>query len=179
VTTFMTLVRKLWLVGGWAPLLVFAVHVVASRGLNAYVRFPPTDIPMHFAGGVAIAFFISGCFRALPRDTDRSRRLVVLDAVLEGVLVGSLATTAALLWEFAEFSIDRLVGTNIQVSLNNTMQDLALGMLGALVLVIIRARQLRVAGADIREVASEWMSGELKLAAPAGVTTSGGPRVSG
>jgi hypothetical protein len=160
VTTFMTLVRKLWLVGGWAPLLVFALHVVASRGLNAYVRFPPTDIPMHFAGGVAIAFFISGCFRALPRDADRSSRVVVL----EGVLVGSLATTAALLWEFAEFSIDRLVGTNIQVSLNNTMQDLALGMLGALVLVIIRARQLRVAGADIREVASEWMSGELKLA---------------
>ena len=173
MTTFMTLVRKVWLVGGWAPLLVFAIHVVASRGLNAYVRFPPTDIPMHFAGGVAIAFFISGCFRALPRDTDRSSRVVVL----EGVLVGSLATTAALLWEFAEFSIDRLVGTNIQVSLNNTMQDLALGMLGALVLVIIRARQLRVAGADIREVASEWMSGELKLAAPAGVTTSGRGRV--
>ena len=69
------------------------------------------------------------------------------------------------MWEFAEFSSDRLVGTNIQVSLNNTMQDLALGMLGALVMVIVRARQLRVAGADIREVASEWMSGELKLAA--------------
>ena len=160
MTTFMTLVRKLLLVGGWAPLLVFSIHVVASRGLNAYVRFPPTDIPMHFAGGLAIAFFISGCFRALPRDTDRSRRM----AVLEAVLVGSLATTAALLWEFAEFSIDRLVGTNIQVSLNNTMQDLALGMLGALVLVVIRARPLRVAGAEFREVASEWMSGELNLA---------------
>ena len=161
MTTFMTLVRKLWLVGGWAPLLVFSIHVVASRGLNAYVRFPGTDIPMHFAGGVAIAFFISGCFRALPRDTDRRSRVVVL----EGVLVASLASTAAVVWEFAEFSSDRLVGTNIQVSLNNTMQDLALGMLGALVMVIVRARQLRVAGADIREVASEWMSGELKLAA--------------
>jgi hypothetical protein len=161
VTTLMTLVRKLWMVGGWAPLLVFSIHVVASRGLNAYARFPPTDIPMHFAGGVAMAFFISGCFRALPRDVDRRSRVVVL----EGVLVGSLATTAAVLWEFAEFSIDRLTGTNIQVNLNNTMQDLALGMLGALVLVLIRARQLRVAGADIREVASEWLSGELKLAA--------------
>jgi hypothetical protein len=154
VTTFMTLIRKLWLVGGWAPLLVFSVHVVASRGLNAYVRFPPTDIPMHFAGGVAIAFFISGCFRALPRHAARSSRVVVL----EGVLVGSLASTAALVWEFAEFSIDRLVGTNIQVSLINTMQDLALGMLGALVLVVIRARQLRLDGADLRRVASEWMS---------------------
>jgi hypothetical protein len=153
VTTFITLIRKLWLVGGWAPLLVFSVHVVASRGLNAYVRFPAIDIPMHFAGGLAIAFFISGCFRALPRHAPGSSRV----AVLEGVLVGSLAWAAALLWEFAEFSIDRLVGTNIQVSLNNTMQDLALGMLGALVLVAIRAWQLRLDGADIREVASEWI----------------------
>jgi len=154
VAVLISLIQKLWRAGGWAPILVFSIHVIASRGLDAYRLFPPTDIPMHFAGGAAIAFFISGCFRALPRDAVRSSRLIVL----EGILVGSLATTAAVVWEFAEFTIDRLVGTNIQVSLQNTMQDLGLGMLGALVVVVLRARQLRAGAADIREVASDWYS---------------------
>jgi hypothetical protein len=34
-------------------------------------------------------------------------------------------------WEFAEFSMDRLLGTNVQISLQNTMQDLFMGMVGA------------------------------------------------
>jgi hypothetical protein len=148
-------VAKLFVVGGWAPILVFATHVMASRLFNAYDLLPEADIPMHFAGGLSIAFFVSRCFRALPQAVVRSSRLVVLELVL----VGSLTATAAVLWEFAEFACDRIFGTNIQISLANTMQDLALGLLGAGVLMVIRAWALRAGHAELRAVATEWMSG--------------------
>jgi uncharacterized membrane protein len=136
-------------------LAVFVMHIIASRVFLAYQVLPQTDIPMHFSGGLAIAFFMSRCFRALPRDVVRSSRLVVLEAVL----VGSLTTTAAVLWEFAEFSLDQLVGTNVQVSLANTMQDVAVGMCGAGVFIAVRARQLQAGVAEVRDVAAEWISG--------------------
>jgi MYXO-CTERM domain-containing protein len=44
----------------------------------------------------------------------------------------------AVLWELAEFVVDRTAGTNLQVSLPNTMKDLALGLLGAVLLVATR-----------------------------------------
>jgi len=45
--------------GAWAPVLVFGLHVFISPALNAYLLFPPLDIPMHFFGGVAIAYFFA------------------------------------------------------------------------------------------------------------------------
>ena len=149
------LARKVLIVGGWAPLLVFAVHVFASQVLRAYFFWPRTDIPMHFVGGLAMAYFISGCFRALPRETVRKSRV----SVLEAILVGSLTTSAAVVWEFAEFSIDAVAGTRIQVSLANTMQDLALGMLGAGVVIAVRLWQSRTGRAELQELASAWMVG--------------------
>jgi hypothetical protein len=149
------MIRKVLVVGGWAPLLVFLIHVIASRVFQAYQVLPKTDIPMHVAGGLAMAFFVSRCFRALPREVVRSSRLVVLEVVL----VGSLTTSAAVVWELAEFSLDQLVGSHFQVGLANTMQDMALGMLGAGVFIAARARQLRAGRADLRDVAVEWISG--------------------
>ncbi len=148
-------VVKLFVVGGWAPILVFATHVVASRLMNLYELLPATDIPMHFAGGMSIAFFVSGCFRALPREVVRSSRLVVLELIL----VVSLAATAAVLWEFAEFACDRAFGTNIQISIGNTMQDLGLGLLGACAFGFVRVSTLRAGHGEFLAVANEWLSG--------------------
>ena len=147
--------RRIFALGGWAPLVVFFVHVFASRVLGAYTLWPNTDIPMHFAGGVAMAFFLSQCFRALPREVVRSRRLVILELIL----IGSLTATAAVFWEFAEFTYDRAFGTNIPVSLANTMQDMAMGIAGALTFMVRRARQLRAGRREVREVAGDWMRG--------------------
>jgi hypothetical protein len=150
------LVKKLFRVGGWAPLLVFGIHVVLSRGFNAYVRVPGTDIPMHFFGGVSIAYFVSRCFQELPRNVVRSSRI----AILELVLVGSLTATAAVIWEFAEFACDQIFGTNIQRSLGNTMQDLALGVAGGVVVMAVRAHSLRARPRELQLVANEWVSGK-------------------
>ena len=146
-------IRKVWYVGGWVPLLVFGTHVFLSRVLDAYKIWPPTDIPMHFMGGLAMAFFISKCFQTLPRGEVRKSRT----DILELVLVGSLTATAAVLWEFAEFSVDQFFGTNIQVSLANTIQDMALGLGGASLFIVFRARQLRTGRAEITELALDWI----------------------
>jgi hypothetical protein len=79
--------------------------------------------------------------------------------VLELILIGSLTASAALCWEFAEFAIDQLLGTNVQVSLENTMIDLAMGMLGGMLLILIRARQLQVGANDLREITFDWIRG--------------------
>lgn len=152
---FVGVVRRVLESGGWAPVLVFAVHVVADQIFDAYGARPRLDIPMHFAGGVAMAYFISSGVRALTQPPGRSRRAIVLEALL----VISVTTTVAVVWEFVEFAIDATTGSNIQVSLANTMQDLALGMAGAAAVVAVRAWQTGAGVADLAAVANEWMAG--------------------
>jgi hypothetical protein len=154
---FARVARKVLGVGGWAPLLVFATHVVAAEVIDVYSGWPRLDVPMHVAGGVAIAYFLSGCFQALPHD--RIRRSLMI--VLEALLIASLTTTAAVVWELIEFAVDAITGSNLQVSLTNTMQDLALGMLGAAAVVVARVWKTGASSADVSAVAGEWMTGRV------------------
>jgi hypothetical protein len=144
---------KILKIGGWAPLLTFATHLFLSRVLHAYEIWPSADIPVHFCGGLTIAFFVSQCFQLLPRESVRRTRVVILELLL----IGSLTASAAVLREFAEFAFDRLFGTNIQISLTNTIQDLAMGILGAIVFMLVRSRQLRVGFSQVREIANDWI----------------------
>jgi hypothetical protein len=126
--------------GGWAPLAVFVAHLMAAYVFLLYERWPPVDIPLHFFGGAAIAFFFSRCVRTLLGDeAGHTRR-----AFLELLLAFSLTATAAVFWEFAEYACDHLLGTVLQFGLTDTMKDLAIGIGGGLVFVALRARQLRV-----------------------------------
>ena len=155
LTTIKTVVRKVLYAGGWAPLTVLLIHWFMASVLHAYRYWPTADIQMHFMGGMAMAYFFSGAYRALPRDAVRSSRIVLLELIL----VGALTTTVAVLWEFGEFILDRIFGTNVQISLANTMQDLAMGMLGATVILALRAYQLRAGHAELREVVADWVAG--------------------
>ena len=157
MTPLVQLIRKLSVNGGWAPILVFSIHAVGTQIFHVYDAWPHADIPMHFAGGLSIGFFVSQCFRALPRDIVRSSRIVVLELIL----VVSLTATAAMVWEFAEFTLDRVAGSNVQVSLPNTIQDMALGLLGALVFSALRTLQLRAGRRELQEVAGEWLAGRV------------------
>jgi hypothetical protein len=111
---------------GWAPILVFLLHVFISRVLNGYILYPPVDIPMHFFGGMAMAYFLAASFAALPGDAVR----VDFRAFAQFVFVVSLTTTASVFWEFAEFTSDALFGTRAQLGLEDTLLDMALGMAG-------------------------------------------------
>jgi hypothetical protein len=122
---------------GWAPILVFLLHVFISRVLNGYILYPPLDIPMHFFGGVAMAYFLASCFAALPE------RAVAPDLrpVAGLVLAVGLTGTASVFWEFAEFTSDAFFGTHAQLGLEDTLLDMALGILGAVAYVVLGWRQ--------------------------------------
>jgi hypothetical protein len=110
----------------WAPVLVFVIHLVAILGFDIYSRFPEFDIPMHFVGGVAIAYFFGRSYRtAAERDLLGQPATVVFAPMILG-----LTCLAAVIWEFAEFVVDQRFGIRSQPGLADTMLDLLMGLLG-------------------------------------------------
>src|SRR3990172_4361687 len=88
---------------------------------------------MHFAGGLAVAYFIS-------RGLQAGRTLwgrPAAGARAEAAIVLLLTLAVALLWELAEFSSDSLFGTQEQLGMDDTVRDLLAGMLGALIFVTL------------------------------------------
>lgn len=119
----------------WAPIVVFAGHVVLLAVLNMYNIFPNIDILMHYLGGLSMGY---ACFLALV-FLQQHKLISPLDRVIELALVFTSVATIAVFWEFGEFTIDHVLGKNVQVSLANTMQDLLMGVLGALTVVVYKA----------------------------------------
>lgn len=115
----------------WLPMFIFAAHVFVSRVLHGYILFPSLDIPMHYLGGLSMGY---SSFLALA-FLQQHKIISPLDKAVAWVFVFTLVTTIAVFWEFAEFSMDQLIGTNLQLHLPNTMQDLFMGMLGAVTII--------------------------------------------
>jgi len=119
----------------WPPILVFSFHVFLVGVVHIYDFYPWLDIPMHYLGGLSMALSLSTGVSVL----QARRAISQLDKWIELVLVFTLVATIAVFWEFAEFMLDRFLGTDLQVSLPNTMQDLLMGILGAGTLVAFKA----------------------------------------
>jgi len=108
------------------PILVYMVHLIARDVLHLYARYPNLDMPFHYIGGLSIAYTVSRILSYLESEkiTTAINRIIFL------VLLLSLTATTAVFWEFAEFISDQVLGTNLQPSIANTMQDQFLGILG-------------------------------------------------
>ncbi len=111
----------------WAPL-----GVVLFYGLGLlfgwYDRYPPLDVPSHLMGGVAITYF----FRSAIRN---SQPYLGETPPLIQILFAFTATgTAAVFWEFYENLSDYFLGTHHVFGLGDTLKDLSMGLLGALLL---------------------------------------------
>jgi hypothetical protein len=120
------------------PALVLLAHVVVSKLLNLYIVFPNLDIPFHYVGGLSIAYTSTQILSYLERE----KIATAPQRVLFLILIFSLTATATVFWEFMEFIGDRLMDTNIQVSLANTMQDQFMGILGGATWIFIYHRRL-------------------------------------
>lgn len=129
---------------GWAPVSVFLLDVFITYGVNGDKLFPSADIPMHFLGGIAMAYFLWSCFAALPEGAIEA----TLRPLAAAVFVVSLTATAAILWEFWEFAFDVLLSTHMQGGLEDTLLDMALGVVGGITYVLIAWQQ--------RTLGSEW-----------------------
>jgi len=118
------------------PIMVLLAHLIVSTIFDLYTLFPNLDIPFHYMGGLSIAFTAIQILSYLETKKVTSP----LNKVLSMALVFSLTATATVFWEFAEFIGDSILGTNIQISLANTMQDQFMGILGGLTWVFIYYR---------------------------------------
>lgn len=119
------------------PMTVLFAHLIASKVLNLYLIFPNLDIPFHFAGGFSIAYTSAQILSYLEKE----KITAALNQVVFLVLIFSLTATATVFWEFAEFTGDQLLNTNIQISLANTMQDQFMGLLGGVTWMFIYTRK--------------------------------------
>ena len=112
--------------GAWAPVLVFSIHVIGAAVFHVYRRIPDFDVPMHFFGGVAIAYFFGAAYRA----GLESKLLGEPSRVVFPLVVIGWTCLAAVIWEFSEFISDATWKTHTQPSLDDTMLDLLMGLLG-------------------------------------------------
>ena len=146
----------------WAPALVFLLHVVASRIFHAYAVFPPLDMPMHFIGGVAIAFF----FLRSAVIASGLGLLAPPHRATHFLLVFGLVGTTTVFWELAELASDRFFGTHAQLGLADTLKDMFFGISGGLAFLVALTVVARV-----RDATAEG------LAARSGSTGPGSPSV--
>lgn len=111
---------------GWAPISIFLLHVVISRGFGAYLAYPQLDLPMHLAGGVAIAHF----FWVATRLESATPLLGAISRPGRLIFCSALVCTATLVWEWLEWTGDALGYTSAQAGLDDTMLDAAMGFAG-------------------------------------------------
>ncbi len=134
--------------GAWAPLFVFGAHILSSRVYGWYGPYPDLDIPMHVAGGVAIAWFLH---RAAV-NAAHAGWLAPFHAVTHVLLVLGLVGSTTVLWEFAEYFSDRYLGTHAQGGLQDTLLDMALGLCGGIALVALISWRARARSVSLLEI---------------------------
>lgn len=117
---------------GWAPLLVFFLHVLAARVFGLYTRVPTLDIPMHLAGGTAMCFFLSRCYQAAAEAGLLGRPA----ALVRVVLLFASTSTIAVFWELTEFVSDAVFQTHAQLGLADTLGDVICGMVGCIAFLV-------------------------------------------
>jgi hypothetical protein len=117
----------------WAPLSIIAFYSL-GLALHLYDLFPPLDLPSHLLGGVAITYF----FRSAIKN---SQSLVGDIPILIQIIFAFTCTgTTIIFWEFYENLLDRFFGTHMVRGLEDTIVDMVLGLLGALVFTLLYRR---------------------------------------
>jgi hypothetical protein len=118
----------------WAPLGILGFYLL-SRSLHLFKYFPPLDIPTHFLGGVGMAYF----YRVAIRHAQKL--LGEIPYPVQVLLAFTCTGTTAIFWEFYENILDYFTGTHMVRGLQDTVVDLLMGLLGALVLSLFYKRR--------------------------------------
>jgi len=111
----------------WAPLSIFGFYLI-GLALRLFKMFPALDIPVHFMGGVVITYFYRSAIRNLQK--------IVGDIPLpiQIIFAFTCTGTTTVLWEFYENILDHFFGFQMVRGLEDTITDLFVGLMGALVL---------------------------------------------
>jgi len=118
----------------WAPLGVVGFYLF-GLALHLFDLFPSLDVPTHFLGGVAITF--------LYRSAIRNSQKIVGDIPFSTQIIFAFTCTGTtiILWEFYENILDYFLNTHMVLGLVDTLKDMFMGLLGALILSLLYRRQ--------------------------------------
>lgn len=111
----------------WAPIAVVVLHALLAA---IFGHEPYVDPAIQLCGGVAIAYLLHQTCAALPMVLGQPSTLGL------NLMAFGLTAAVAILMEVVEFSMDTLLGTNFTGDVAETVRDLILGLLGAMVFLI-------------------------------------------
>lgn len=139
ITLFIRLVSKHF-ISVFSPILIFAIVVYTffasylGSSLDFYGIINHYDDIMHSLSGVLSTLFGYDLFIILNSNVaniNLNRRLIVMFVFCFSLAIGGL-------WEIAEFSIDNLLGTNMQVGgLTDTMIDMIDSLIASILTISI------------------------------------------
>jgi hypothetical protein len=110
------------------PAAVFFLSIFIGHFFNFYDLYPWIDIPMHFLGGFSVAYMIVLFLRFWKEE-----KLITINSKIIFILIIVCAVSfIAVLWEFWEYLMDLIFKTNFILSLEDTLSDLVMGILGGL-----------------------------------------------
>ena len=115
------------------PLIVFVVFIISTL-TNLHAQFPELDMLFHIAGGASIAL----AALTFIKELQKSNKLGKINFFSRFLFVVSLVALAAVLWEFAEFLIRLVSPIKLIGSLEDTLLDLACGLLGGAITALLR-----------------------------------------
>ncbi|MHC4112238.1 MAG: hypothetical protein ACYSUY_14290 [Planctomycetota bacterium] len=118
------------------PFGLFCFHLVLVF-VGIHQRYPWMDMPTHILGGVFIAY----SFNLVVTYLQERRILSEMNILSRGVFLFGLTSSAAVIWEFGEFTLDFFFDTMAQASLEDTMLDMFLGLVGGTALIVFLARR--------------------------------------
>jgi hypothetical protein len=111
----------------WAPLSVVLFYGI-GLALDWYDIYPPLDIPSHLMGGVTITYF----YRAAIWNAQKY--LGDIPHPVQVLFAFTATGTTVIIWEFYENLSDYFLHTQHVFGLSDTLKDMFLGLLGALLL---------------------------------------------
>jgi hypothetical protein len=118
----------------WAPLSVIGFYLVGLL-FGWFDAYPPLDIPTHFFGGIAITYFYRSAIR-------NSQSLVgEIPYSIQVIFAFTCTGTTIIFWEFYEVTLDFLFQAHNVLGLADTIKDMFVGLMGALVVTIFYRRQ--------------------------------------
>lgn len=118
----------------WAPLAVVGFYAI-GLAFDWYDRFPPLDMPSHFLGGAAITYFYKSAIK-------HSQDMVgEIPSLIQTLLAFTSTGSTIIIWEFYENAADLFLGTQMVRGLEDTIVDMFVGLLGALILLLFHTRR--------------------------------------
>lgn len=111
-------------------IIFILLSVFAGRSISLYEKFIYWDKFLHFLSGFILVVVSKQIYKKLKGDTN-NKALIKLFSLFTAV-------SGAAVWEIYEFFCDRFLGTSAQNnSLTDTMLDMILGSLSALISIFI------------------------------------------